>query len=96
MTHPIEVRNLAAEPEHRQTSERMRAQLEDWQRRTEDPWLYRDGVSLKFVQHHLDEGLRIPDRFRLDVARPENTGDGVSIWEKKEFGQGRDVFVGYS
>lgn len=92
-TDPNEVRNLAAEPEHRQTLERMRAQLEDWQLRTEDPWLYRDGVSLKFVQHHLDEGLRIPDRFDLDVARPENTGTGISIWEKKEFGQGTDVFV---
>ncbi len=91
---PHEVYNLAKEPEHQERLERMRAKLEQWQLKTEDPWLYRDGVSLKFVQHHLDEGLKIPDRFDLDPSKPENRGEGVKLWGKKPFGQNdQDVFV---
>ncbi|KAH8897467.1 alkaline phosphatase-like protein [Thozetella sp. PMI_491] len=90
---PLEVNNLARDPQHAGRLQRMRQQLEDWQRRTEDPWLYRDGVSLKFVQHHLGEGLKIPDRFDFDPENTENQGEGVEVWEKKQFGVGNDVFV---
>jgi N-sulfoglucosamine sulfohydrolase len=64
---PHEVVNLAGKPEHEATLKSMRDSLEDWQRRTEDPWLYRDGVSVKFIQHHIDAGLKVPDRFDIDM-----------------------------
>jgi N-sulfoglucosamine sulfohydrolase len=47
----------------------LRTDLEAWQRRSEDAWLYRDGVSVLFVKHHLDAGMRIPDRVDFDVNR---------------------------
>jgi N-sulfoglucosamine sulfohydrolase len=35
---PDEVNNLADEPAHRETLERLHAQLKDWQKQTGDPW----------------------------------------------------------
>jgi N-sulfoglucosamine sulfohydrolase len=71
---PDEVRNLAGEAEYQSVLEEMRATVEKWQRRTEDAWLYRDGVSLLFVRHHLGGGLDVPDRWDFDVERPESKG----------------------
>lgn len=70
---PLEVNNLAGHPDHQKLLERMRMTLEEWQRRTEDPWLYRDSVSVWFNRYHLLSGLKIPDRFDFDVDRPGNT-----------------------
>ncbi|KAJ6051778.1 uncharacterized protein N7446_006414 [Penicillium canescens] len=69
-----EVRNLVGEAEYQSVLEEMRATVEKWQRRTEDAWLYRDGVSLIFVRHHLGGGLDVPDRWDFDVERPESKG----------------------
>lgn len=71
---PNEIRNLAKDPEYRAILEEMRDTLEKWQRRTEDAWLYRDGVSLLFVKHHFEGGLEVPDRWDFDVAAPESKG----------------------
>lgn len=68
---PNEVRNLADDPTHRDTLVALREQMEEWQRQTNDPWLYRDGVSLRAVRHHLDAALSVPDRFDFD---PDNPG----------------------
>lgn len=83
---PAEVKNLAKVPEHAAILEELRTRLEDWQRRTNDPWLYRDGISVLLNQHHLDAGLAVPDNWDLDVDRPETTGDHVSLYENKPFG----------
>lgn len=64
---PLEVTNLAGDPAHAEVLKEMGEDLERWQRRTEDAWLYRDGVSVLFVQHHLDAGMRMPDRVDFDV-----------------------------
>jgi N-sulfoglucosamine sulfohydrolase len=69
---PNEVRNLVNNPEYVTILEDLRTRLEEWQRRTEDPWLYRDGVSLWFVRYHLPSGLKIPDRLDFDAERPGN------------------------
>jgi N-sulfoglucosamine sulfohydrolase len=74
---PNEVRNLAKDPEHQSVLEGMRAALEKWQRRTEDAWLYRDGVSLLFVRHHLEAGFQVPDRIDFDVDAPESKGQPI-------------------
>ncbi|KAK9849868.1 hypothetical protein MYU51_013027 [Penicillium brevicompactum] len=71
---PNEVRNLAKDTQYQSVLENMRAEVERWQRRTEDAWLYRDGVSLLFVRHHLEAGLEVPDRQDFDVAVPESQG----------------------
>ncbi|KAJ5708719.1 Alkaline phosphatase-like alpha/beta/alpha [Penicillium malachiteum] len=69
---PDEVRNLAKDPEYKSVLERMRAAMEEWQGRTEDAWLYRDGVSMLLVRHHLDAGLEVPDRWDFDAALPQS------------------------
>ncbi|KAJ5212410.1 Alkaline phosphatase-like alpha/beta/alpha [Penicillium cinerascens] len=69
---PNEVKNLAKDPEYQQVLDEMRAATEVWQRRTEDPWLYRDGVSMLLVRHHLSAGLEVPDRFDFDENVPES------------------------
>lgn len=71
---PDEVQNLAKDPQYRVILEEMRSDVESWQYRTEDPWLYRDGVSMLLVQHHIDAGLEVPDRFDFDAAVPESKG----------------------
>lgn len=64
---PQEVVNLAKDPQYKDLLLSHRAKLEEWQDRTKDPWLYRDGVSKLFVQHHLDAGMILPDRFDLEL-----------------------------
>jgi N-sulfoglucosamine sulfohydrolase len=71
---PNEVKNLAKDPEYQEVLDEMRASVEEWQRRTEDPWLYRDGVSMLLVRHHLAAGLEVPDRFDFDEKVPESKG----------------------
>jgi N-sulfoglucosamine sulfohydrolase len=69
-TDPREVVNLADDPAYKEMLLGFRKQLEAWQRDTQDPWLFRDGVSLLEMQGHIDAGLRIPDRFDFDVSAP--------------------------
>ncbi|KAJ5696979.1 hypothetical protein N7536_007391 [Penicillium majusculum] len=69
---PNEVNNLVKDPEHAAVLEDLRTKLEIWQRRTEDPWLYRDGVSTWFVRYHFPAGLKIPDRLDFDAEQPGN------------------------
>ena len=64
---PLEVVNLAKDEKYQQTLLEFRRRLEKWQDDTLDPWLYRDGVSKRFIQHHLDAGMIVPDRFDLDL-----------------------------
>ncbi|SUZ32010.1 Arylsulfatase [Roseibaca ekhonensis] len=71
-TDPQEVRNLADAPEHADRLASFRQQMEAWQRDTRDPWLYRDGVSVMAVEHHLAHGLTLPDRFDLDPDNPRD------------------------
>lgn len=68
---PNEVHNLAGDPAHSGTLRALREKMEAWQRQTNDPWLYRDGVSLRAVRHHLDAGLSMPERFDFDPDNPE-------------------------
>lgn len=67
---PREVVNLALDPAHESMLLSFRQQLEEWQRLTKDPWLFRDGVSLLEMQGHIDAGLNIPDRLDFDVSSP--------------------------
>lgn len=69
---PNEVQNLVNDADHATVLNELRKRLDTWQRRTEDAWLYRDGVSVLFVRHHLPAGLRVPDRQDLNAERPGN------------------------
>jgi N-sulfoglucosamine sulfohydrolase len=71
-TDPNEVNNLATDPSYSAVLGDLRGKLEEWQRRTEDPWLYRDGVSTWFIRYHFPAGLRVPDRLDFDIDRPGN------------------------
>ncbi|KAF5234761.1 hypothetical protein FANTH_11950 [Fusarium anthophilum] len=81
---PHEVMNLAKDPKYKEVLEELRDRLEDWQRRTNDPWLYRDGVSVLLNKHHLDAGLEVPDKWDLDVEHPETKG--VAKYKNLPFG----------
>ncbi|KAJ5697900.1 hypothetical protein N7488_011584 [Penicillium malachiteum] len=76
---PNEVHNLVNDPEHAEVLEKLRSRLEKWQRRTEDPWLYKDGVSVWFVRYHLNAGLRVPDRLDFDADRPGNQNGAAFV-----------------
>ncbi|OZJ01632.1 hypothetical protein BZG36_05628, partial [Bifiguratus adelaidae] len=67
---PREVNNLASDPAHTALLLKFRKILEEWQRQTKDPWLYRDGMSVTGIQAHLDAGLKVPDRFDFDISNP--------------------------
>ncbi|KAK2808591.1 hypothetical protein FQN50_004623 [Emmonsiellopsis sp. PD_5] len=67
---PQEVRNIATEPEFAGRLKEMRDALEAWQKTTDDLWLFRDGVSVPLVQHHIDAGLKVPDQFDVNVDAP--------------------------
>lgn len=69
---PEEVNNLTTKPAFKARLEEMRKATEEWQRETGDLWLFRDGVSVPLVQHHIDAGLKIPDQFDVDVEIPGN------------------------
>ena len=67
---PLEVRNLANDPDNAERLVSMRTALEAWQRETDDPWLYRDGISARAVRHHMANGLMVPKRFDFDPESP--------------------------
>ena len=88
-TDPDEVRNLAgdekaggklpASKEHEGLLKELRREVEEWQLKTRDPWLYRDGVSVVLNEHHINNGMKIPDRWETDAEEPGN--QGVRHWE---------------
>jgi N-sulfoglucosamine sulfohydrolase len=83
---PNEVKNLADDPAHSEVLENLRRRIEDWQRWTHDPWLYRDGVSVLLNKRHLDAGLAIPDAWDLDVEHFETKGRDVQFYKNLPFG----------
>ncbi|KAL6250992.1 hypothetical protein RBB50_001200 [Rhinocladiella similis] len=78
---PQEVNNLAASPTHRTLVEDLRAKMEAWQKRTRDPWLIRDGVSLLEMQPHIDAGMQMPDRFDFEWERPQSNAGVQALYE---------------
>ncbi|SIT11873.1 sulfatase/phosphatase domain-containing protein [Paracoccus saliphilus] len=69
---PAEVHNLADDPDYAALLAGFREELETWQQDTLDPWFYRDGISVRAVEHHMDKGLRLPNRFDLDTQDPSS------------------------
>ncbi|KAK9776659.1 hypothetical protein SCAR479_06704 [Seiridium cardinale] len=83
---PLEVVNLVKDSAHEKILNELRQDLEAWQRRTEDAWLYRDGISVLFVKHHLDAGMQMPDHVDFDLDKLATRGPGVKLYENKPFG----------
>ncbi|CAK7221827.1 hypothetical protein SBRCBS47491_004661 [Sporothrix bragantina] len=69
---PDEVNNLAKDPAHQEVLLDCRRRLEAWQKATEDPWYFRDGISTRVIYNHIDAGLKMPDRWDFDVDNPGN------------------------
>lgn len=78
---PDELVNLATDPAHQELLTEMRGQLETWQLETGDLWLWRDGtpVILYRGSGYAREGLRIPDRWEMDLERPGTEGKCVDL-----------------
>lgn len=70
---PDELNNLATSPAHSQLLTDLRHELETWQQQTRDLWLYRDGSSLLALSRYSADGLRVPDRFDLDIDKPSTS-----------------------
>jgi N-sulfoglucosamine sulfohydrolase len=71
---PHEVHNLAQDPAHAAVLKGMREAVKQWQRDSEDPWLFRDGVRVRSMTQYVGEdGWSIQDRFDFEL---ENPGSG--------------------
>lgn len=77
---PLEIHNLVDEEEYSDVSRELRKTVEAWQLETEDPWLYRDGVSVVTNQVYETEGLAIPDKWELDPENPGNRNTLLWSW----------------
>ncbi|ORY65383.1 uncharacterized protein BCR38DRAFT_196304 [Pseudomassariella vexata] len=53
---------------------KLRRDLELWQRRCKDLWSCRDEVSVLLVRHHLDADMAMPDHGDCDLDRLEMEG----------------------
>ena len=71
---PHELRNLAEEPKQKERLLEMRQTLSEWQKKTKDLWLYRDGNSVTMLSRYAKDGLEIPDRLDFDVEEPGTKG----------------------
>jgi len=58
---PDETTNLASDPAYQDVLIDMRLQVEEWQRLTADPWLFKDGVSWLSNNYHEEHGLELPE-----------------------------------
>ena len=83
---PDEIKNLIKDLDHTAVLEDLRTRLEAWQRRTNDPWLFRDGISVLLNKHHLDAGLAVPNKWDLDLENIETKGTDVEMYENLPFG----------
>lgn len=75
---PRELSNLASDPNYAGVLESMRRELEAWQWRTADPWLFRDGVSVTASRGYQRQGLPVRDRFDFDPMDTETSGK--TLW----------------
>lgn len=71
--------NLVGEEECAGLLRECREKLEAWQYQTGDTWLYKDGVSATKVEKFRKFGLKLPDRFELDLKNPGT--NNVKEWE---------------
>lgn len=79
---PQEISNVANDPNYMAVLADLRQHLEEWQLKTNDPWLFRDGVSVVTVKKSFKEKMLIPDRFDFELVAPGTTeGDLFQINE---------------
>lgn len=73
---PDEVRNLAEsqDAQHQELLIDFREKVTEWQRRTRDLWLYRDGQSVTVLTRYAKDGLQVPERLDFDVENPGTKG----------------------
>ena len=85
---PDEIQNLAPNPDYRAILVEFRTKLEQWQMKTGDPFLLRDGVSLPVMKAYINAGesLDLPDRFELPLDRPGNKDVPAVKWKDKGSG----------
>jgi N-sulfoglucosamine sulfohydrolase len=77
---PLEVKDLAQDPEHAEILADLRNRLEAWQRKTEDLWLYKDGMSVKNLEVWLGtDSMMMPDRLDIDPDQPGLHAPGVKL-----------------
>ncbi|KAF3770880.1 hypothetical protein M406DRAFT_59723 [Cryphonectria parasitica EP155] len=73
---PLEINNLAGDPDYAETLKEMNEALEQWQVETSDLWLWRDGMAVvRYISSgYAREGLRIPDRFDFEAEHQKYSG----------------------
>jgi N-sulfoglucosamine sulfohydrolase len=83
---PQEIHNLVEEKEFSDVLKELRKKTEAWQLQTEDPWLYRDGVSVVTNRVYETEGLAITDKWELDLENPGNRDVPLWSWPQTKTG----------
>ncbi|GAB7359527.1 hypothetical protein MBLNU230_g6716t1 [Neophaeotheca triangularis] len=82
---PKELNDLAGKPEYAEIVDSMRKELEAWQWRTQDPWFFRDGVSLMASRGYQQQGLQMRDRFDFDPKDTQTVGK--RLWSSETLPQ---------
>ena len=60
---PHEVVNVVKDPQYAEVLLELSGKVEVWQKETEDPWFFRDGVSVRSMAQYVGEdGWRLPER----------------------------------
>lgn len=81
---PLEINDLAKDPQYASVLEDLRKRLEAWQRETDDLWLYKDGQSVKGLEVWLGKDeMDMPDRMDIDADAPGYHEQGVTLLRVK-------------
>ena len=81
---PLEVTDVAKNPEYAEVLKSLRTRLETWQRDTEDIWYLRDGQSMRGLEGWINKDpMQMPDRFDFDAEHPSLHAPGVGLFDVK-------------
>ena len=81
---PLEVNDLAQDPAYMHVLMDLRKRLEEWQIKTEDLWLYKDGQSVKGLEVWMGtDEMMVPDRCDFDPDEPSLKKPGVDLMKIK-------------
>jgi len=80
---PLEVNNLADDPEFADTLKDLRLKVEKWQQDTRDLFLYRDGASVQALMRYKKDGLQLPDQFDINPEDPSTIGKELVYVDEK-------------
>jgi len=80
---PLEIDNLADDPEFADVLKDLRFKLEKWQQDTRDIFLYRDGASIQALMRYKKDKLQLPNQFDINPDDPSTNGKELVYVDEK-------------